>query len=164
MPTNTPAWLTVKNASFKIGPKGFTPPPEDRIVVKNHAVAINASSKSGEVSHASSPATGLLPQVIRRLKRQRVRRRFSDLLAHGANLTSQIPINLPYKDACVIPLGLSTGACGFFLKDYLALQHPTVPPKSTGETLVTWGGSTSVGSNAIQFTVAASYDFIATAS
>lgn len=37
-------------------------------------------------------------------------------------------------------------------------------PKPTGKTLLVWGGSTSVGSNAIQLAVAAGYEVITTAS
>ena len=59
----------------------------------------------------------------------------------------------------------STAACGLFQKDQLALQHPKVPYSAlTGKTLLIWGGSTSVGSNAIQLAVAAGYEVITTAS
>ncbi|KAL2012852.1 hypothetical protein VTN00DRAFT_377 [Thermoascus crustaceus] len=53
---------------------------------------------------------------------------------------------------------------GLFQKDYLGLQHPTVPPEPTGKTLLVWGGSSSVGSNAIQLAVAVGYEVISTAS
>ena len=82
------------------------------------------------------------------------------------NLVSPIPDSLSYERACVLPLTLSTAACGLFMKDYLALQHPSlkIAKNSTGQTLVVWGGSTSLGSNAIQLAVAAGYEVIATAS
>ncbi|KAK4938133.1 hypothetical protein LTR10_021373 [Elasticomyces elasticus] len=80
-------------------------------------------------------------------------------------MTSHIPDTLTYEKASVIPLGLSTAACGLFQKDHLALQHPSVPaPKPTGKTLLIWGGSTSVGCNAIQVAVAAGYEVITTCS
>lgn len=45
------------------------------------------------------------------------------------------------------------------------LQFPTEPKqKATGQTLLVWGGASSVGSNAIQLAVAASYEVITTAS
>ena len=59
---------------------------------------------------------------------------------------------------------LSTAACGLFQKDHLNLQYPTNPPKPTGKTILIWGGSTSVGTNAIQLAVAAGYSVVATAS
>jgi NADPH:quinone reductase-like Zn-dependent oxidoreductase len=81
------------------------------------------------------------------------------------NMISPIPDKISYEVAAVIPLGLSTAACGLFQKDYLALQYPTVPgAKPTGQTVIIWGGSTSVGVNAIQLAVAAGYEVIATAS
>src|SRR5271156_3372026 len=80
------------------------------------------------------------------------------------HMASPIPDAMSYESAAVLPLALSTAACGLFQKDYLALQYPSVPPKPTGKTLLVWGGSTSVGCNAIQLAVAAGYEVIATAS
>lgn len=71
---------------------------------------------------------------------------------------------MAYEDAAVLPLALSTAACGLFQKDQLGLEYPSATAKPTGKTLLVWGGSTSVGSNAIQLAVAAGYDVIATAS
>ena len=81
-----------------------------------------------------------------------------------AHMASRIPDTLSYERAAVLPLGLSTAACALFQKDQLALQYPSMTPKPTGKTLLVWGGSTSVGSNAIQLAVAAGYDVITTAS
>lgn len=80
------------------------------------------------------------------------------------NMTSHIPNSLSYDCAVVMPLGLSTAACALFQKDLLALSLPTVSPKPTGETVLIWGGSTSVGLNAIQLARAAGYEVISTAS
>jgi NADPH:quinone reductase-like Zn-dependent oxidoreductase len=80
------------------------------------------------------------------------------------NMVSRIPADMPYEKACVLPLCLSTASCGLFMKDQLTLQFPSVTPRSTGETLVVWGGSTSVGSNAIQLAKATGYEVITTAS
>ncbi len=77
---------------------------------------------------------------------------------------SPIPSTLTYESAAVLPLALSTAACGLFQKDQLGLQYPSTSPKPTGKTLLIWGGSTSVGCNAIQLAVAAGYDVITTCS
>ena len=81
-----------------------------------------------------------------------------------AHMAAPIPDTLPFENAAVLPLALSTAACGLFQKDHLALQHPSADPTPTGQTLLVWGGSTSVGSNAIQLAVAAGYEVITTAS
>ena len=81
-----------------------------------------------------------------------------------ADMAAPIPPSLSYEAAAVLPLGLSTAASGLFQKDYLALRHPTLRPVDSGETLLIWGGSTSVGSNAVQLAVAAGYRVITTAS
>ena len=80
------------------------------------------------------------------------------------NAASPIPRTLSYESAAVLPLGLSTAASGLFQKDQLALQYPSTSPKPTGKTLLVWGGSTSVGCNAIQLAVAAGYEVITTCS
>ena len=51
-------------------------------------------------------------------------------------MTSPIPSTLPYESAAVVPLGLSTAACSLFQEDQLALQYPSLSPKSTGKTLL----------------------------
>ncbi len=91
---------------------------------------------------------------------------FQEYTVALAHMASPIPSTISYESAAVLPLGLSTAACGLFQKDQLALQHPSPSgsPKSFGKTLLVWGGSTSVGSNAIQLAVAAGYEVITTAS
>lgn len=85
------------------------------------------------------------------------------------NMASPIPTSLSYVEACVLPLCLSTAACGLFQKDFLALDHPRANAgaegtKPNGKTVLVWGGSTSVGGNAIQLAVAAGYSVVTTAS
>ncbi len=81
-----------------------------------------------------------------------------------AHMASPLPDTLSYERACVLPLGLSTAACGLFQRDHLALKSPSLVPRPNGKTLLIWGGSTSVGANAIQLAVAAGYEVITTAS
>jgi NADPH:quinone reductase-like Zn-dependent oxidoreductase len=89
---------------------------------------------------------------------------FQEYTVLRTNLASPIPDSMSYESACVLPLGMSTAACGLFMKDFLALPFPTVSPKHTGKTLLVWGGSTSVGCNAIQLATAAGFEVITTAS
>ena len=79
-------------------------------------------------------------------------------------MASPVPATMSYESAVVLPLGLSTASCGLFQQDLLALEPPSAHPEPKGQTLLLWGGSTSVGSNAIQLAVAAGYEVITTAS
>jgi len=83
------------------------------------------------------------------------------LLAH---MVSPIPETITFAQAAVLPLGLSTAACGLFQEDFLALQPPRFDPVPNGEVLLVWRGSTSVGSNAIQLAQAAGYEVVTTCS
>ncbi len=89
---------------------------------------------------------------------------FQDYALVLAHMAAPIPDSMSFEDAAVMPLGLSTAACGLFQPDFLAMNAPSAAPAPTGKTLLVWGGSTSVGSNAIQLAVAAGYDVVATAS
>jgi NADPH:quinone reductase-like Zn-dependent oxidoreductase len=86
-----------------------------------------------------------------------------------AHLASRIPATLSYDRACVLPLGLATASACLFQKTTLNLAlptttTPTAPGTSPRGTLLVWGGSTSVGANAIQLAVAADYTVITTCS
>ena len=83
-----------------------------------------------------------------------------------ADLASPIPDDLAFESAVVLPLAVSTAASALFQSDQLGLRHPTAKTttEEPREWVVVWGGSTSVGSNAIQLAVAAGYSVLATAS
>jgi NADPH:quinone reductase-like Zn-dependent oxidoreductase len=89
---------------------------------------------------------------------------FQNYTVLQTDLTSHIPSSVTYESASVVPLGVATAAAGLFQNDQLGLQYPTVPSKPTGETLLVWGGSTSVGCNTIQLAVAAGYEVFTTSS
>lgn len=78
--------------------------------------------------------------------------------------SSPIPDHLSFEAASVLPLALTTAAAGLFEKDQLGLEYPQVQAKPVGKTVIIWGGSTSVGCNAIQLAVAAGYEVITTSS
>ena len=89
---------------------------------------------------------------------------FQEYVTLWEQMTATIPDEMSYEQACVLPLGLSTAACGLFQEDQLGLQLPSMAAKPTGKTLIIWGGSTSVGSNAIQLAAAAGYEVLTTSS
>ena len=134
--------------------------------------AIIGNDVAGEVVEVGSNVTRLRQgeRVVAHamgLERSRNRpaegafQRYIVLMAH---MVSAIPDTLSYAQAAVLPLGLSTAASGMFGHDHLGLTLPTVSaPQRDGAVLV-WGGSTSVGSNAIQLARSAGYEVLATAS
>ena len=81
-----------------------------------------------------------------------------------SRLATIIPDDLSYVDAAVIPLGLTTAACGLFQRDALALEWPSITVKPLDQWVIIAGGASSVGSNAIQLAVAAGYSVVTTAS
>ncbi|KAK7900301.1 hypothetical protein LTR67_004047 [Exophiala xenobiotica] len=172
-----------------------TRPGPDEVVIRTRAVAVNPidhviQNNSLAYGHLKYPAilgfdvSGEVVEVGKNVTRFKVGDRVVagshgtsqkvNSASHGgfqlytvllSHMVSPIPDFLSYEKASVIPLGLSTAACGLFQKDQLALQYPSVPAaKSTGKTVLIWGGSTSVGCNAIQLAVAAGYEVITTCS
>lgn len=80
-------------------------------------------------------------------------------------LAAPTPDTLSDEEAAVFPLGLSTAACALFQPQHLGLRMPGTPASTAApEVVVVWGGSTSVGMNAIQLARAAGYDVVSTAS
>lgn len=80
------------------------------------------------------------------------------------HMMSPLPDSLSYEQASVLPLGLSTAACALFQEEFLALAPPRLQRQNRQETVIVWGGSTSVGINAIQLAIAAGYDVLTTCS
>lgn len=73
---------------------------------------------------------------------------YTTLLEH---LTAPIPDGISHVEASVLPLGVSTAACALFQPRHLglAIHDPAdARPRDRG-VVVVWGGSTSVGMNAI---------------
>jgi NADPH:quinone reductase-like Zn-dependent oxidoreductase len=193
MPTNTAAWLGAKQTKLEVKSAPYTPPRENEIVVKNHAVAINpvdwmiqvagifrwitypfvlGSDLAGEVVAVGNAVTRfkvgdhVLGHAVGTDKdsNSSAEGAFQAYTVVLARMAAPIPSAMSYENAVVLPLALSTAACGLFQKDQLALHYPSATPQPTGQTLLIWGGSTSVGSNAIQLAVTAGYEVITTSS
>lgn len=77
-------------------------------------------------------------------------------------MTSVIPNSMSFAQAAVLPLGISTSTVGLF--EHLKLDVPSFDTVSKGKTILVWGGSSSMGSVAIQLAVAAGYEVISTSS
>lgn len=75
-----------------------------------------------------------------------------------------IPDEMSFVEACIIPVCMLTALTSLFNDDTLALSPPTISPQSQGKIVLVWGGSSSVGSNAIQLLRLAGYEVVTTAS
>ena len=98
---------------------------------------------------------------------------FQNFVVVEEALSAPIPNHLSFEEASVLPLGFSTAAHALANTEYLALPVPgSVAAKEgrdeTGKdrrrSVFIWGGSSSVGSNAIQLAVAAGLEVVTTAS
>lgn len=90
---------------------------------------------------------------------------FQNYVILRQDAATTMPASMRFEQAAVLPLALATAACGLFLEDQLGLQAPGAEGRApTGKTVLIWGGSTSVGSCAIQLAVAAGYEVVTTAS
>ncbi|MCJ1447614.1 MAG: hypothetical protein MMC23_008125 [Stictis urceolatum] len=188
--TNQAAWLDAKGQKLRIGDAEVPELGADDVLVENLAVAINpvdymmqdsgyfvqnwpavlGCDLAGEVVSVGSGVTTVT-------KGQRV-------LAHPLGLATgkpanssfqkytvvqelavcPIPENMTYEDAAVIPLGLSTALGGLYVDQKQPLPLPKKNPERTGKKVLIWGGSSSVGSAAIQLAVASGFDVVATSS
>ncbi|EKV06851.1 Zinc-binding oxidoreductase, putative [Penicillium digitatum] len=81
------------------------------------------------------------------------------------HMASPIPEELSFAKACVIPMCCSAASCALYQKGYLALDYPTIPAQPVnGELILITGGSTAVGSNAIQLAKFSGYTVVTTCS
>ena len=193
MSTNTAAYLTEAKAHpFELKPVSSWAPGSNEILIQNRAIAINPIDGSlqrfawlplqyptilgqdvaGEVIAIGSSVTAfkigdrVLGHAMGMATKRPQDAGFQTQTILDERMASRIPDDLSFEKAAVVPLGLSTAACGLFQEaPFLGLQLPTEPARqSTGETVLIWGGASSVGCNGIQLAKAAGYEVIATAS
>lgn len=80
-------------------------------------------------------------------------------------LVAELPDGLTFEEGSVLPLATSTACAGLYRKDYLGLPLPVVGgAKATGQTILIWGGASSVGATSIQLAVASGLTVLTTAS
>ncbi|RDW78321.1 hypothetical protein BP5796_06173 [Coleophoma crateriformis] len=190
--SNTAAWLTAAKAPLSVGPAPYPTLQPDTIIVRNKAVAINPTDwamqemgqkifawmtfpcrvgcdLAGEVVEVGSEVTRFKPGdrvlgFVSGMAGADPHKAFQEYTLVYEHFASLIPDEMAFEDAAVIPLGLVSASNGLFGEQFLALEHPSIPSKPTGKSLLIWGGSTSVGCNAIQLAVAAGYEVITTSS
>jgi NADPH:quinone reductase-like Zn-dependent oxidoreductase len=193
MSTNMAAYLTAAKAHpLELKSVPVWTPGSNEILIQNRAIAINPIDGSlqrlawlplqyptilgqdvaGEIIAVGSDVTAfkagdrVLGHAMATATKRPQDAGFQTHTVLDERMASRIPDDLPFEKAAVVPLGLSTAACGLFQEaPFLGLQLPTEPArKPTGETVLIWGGASSVGSNGIQLAKAAGYEVVATAS
>lgn len=134
--------------------------------------AVVGSDVTGEVVEAGTDVTRLRPGDrvlghafgVEESQNRPAEGAFQHYVVLMQHMVSAIPDALPFAQAAVLPLALSTAATGLFQQDHLGLAMPGADVADRSQTVLVWGGSTSVGSNAIQLARNAGYRVVATAS
>jgi NADPH:quinone reductase-like Zn-dependent oxidoreductase len=191
MPSNRSAFIDSANSPIRIADTDIPQPGANDIVVRNYAVAVNTIDPAqqggfqvkkwpivpghdlaGEVYAVGSNVTRFKPgdRVIGHswqfFTNEPADGAFSLYCRIPAANAAILPENITFIQGVVLPLAIDTAAAGFYQKDYMGLDFPTVDskPNSKGEVVVVYGGSSSVGCAAIQLAANAGYRVIATAS
>ncbi|KAJ5788364.1 Dehydrogenase [Penicillium paradoxum] len=177
--SNEAAWIVTEKARpFKVEAAPEPHPLENEVVIKVAYAAVNPTDwKMQEAPYMElqypyilgTDVSGTIVQLGSNVTRFHLGQRLTIASHSGYQryttckeiLVSAVPDSLPLGNAAVLPLSISTAASALF--HYLELPYPTLNPKPTGKTLLVWGGSSSVGSSAIQLGLGAGFDVIATA-
>ena len=190
--TNQAAWLRAFKGPLSVGPIEIAQPAKDEVLVRNRAVAMNPVDwlmQDGDYPSEKCPrilgndVAGEIVEVGEGVTDFHVGQRVlghctllnTDEDRHGGFQEytvvptvgcSAIPEGMRFEDACVLPLALSTAAMGLFLGDHLGLRLPGLVGRESeeGESVLVWGGSSSVGTAAVQLAVAAGYRVVTTCS
>ena len=188
---NLAAWQPNPGQTLSIGPSALPKLGHGEILVRNAAVAINpldyllqdmallpwldypliaGSDVAGTVAAVGEGvdrfAVGdrVLGQAVGTTVNQPAQGAFQQQTIVLEHMAAPIPDDMAFTSAAVLPLGIGTAACGLYQAAHLGLRHPSAAPRPSGETLLVWGASSSVGCNAVQLATASGYDVVATAS
>ncbi|KAL9597848.1 MAG: hypothetical protein Q9219_004869 [cf. Caloplaca sp. 3 TL-2023] len=191
MVSNAAAWIVgekVKPLEVKTAP--LILPGDNEILVKNAALAVNpvdwamqemalfplqyptilGSDVAGEVVEVGKSITKfkkgdrVLGLALGHVVHQERESGFQLYTILRPVFTTVIPDSLSFDRACVIPLCLATAAASLYQDDHLHLKYPSLHPEPTNQSVLIWGGASSVGSNAIQLATASGYTVLTTAS
>ena len=64
---------------------------------------------------------------------------FQDYVSIDCGLIAKIPNDIPYRDAVVFGLCVTTSSFSLFGKDFLGLEFPKIGPPQKGKMLLVWG-------------------------
>lgn len=189
-PTNHAAWQKEKGAPLVVGEAPLPTPGSGQILVKVGAMALNPADwvvRNLGIIVKSWPcilgcdAAGTVISVGPGIKQVQAGDRvfglsmflqrgndhaaFQEYMLMNWPVFGKTPDNVSDAEAATFSLGTATAADGLFSPDQLGLSLPQSPPAAPKqETVIVWGGSTSVGACGIQMLAAAGYDIVTTAS
>lgn len=188
---NLAAWQRQPGKPLSIAPAELPTLAHNAILVKNDAVAINPLDyilqdmallpwldypaiigsdvagtivAVGEGVHRFAVGDRVLGQAVGTTVNQPSQGAFQQHTVLLAHMAAPIPNEMKAINAVVLPLGLGTAASGLYQPGNLGLRHPSANPQPSGETLLVWGASSSVGCNAVQLATASGYEVVAIAS
>ncbi|SMQ55135.1 unnamed protein product [Zymoseptoria tritici ST99CH_3D7] len=193
-PKNAAAWiLHATERPLVVSNSPYTKPPKGHVVIKVYDVAVNPIDwilqdsdlfKLQYPTILGSDVAGEIVEVADDVKDFRIGTRviahctrsnadlpsgatgaFQRFVVVPAVQVAELPSKIRSSAGVVLPLGVSTASAGLYQKGYLSLPLPTTDePKPLHRTILIWGGSSSVGSCAIQLAVASGVEVITTAS
>ncbi|GIJ91006.1 hypothetical protein Asppvi_009971 [Aspergillus pseudoviridinutans] len=166
--------IVVKNAALAVNPFDWIIQDRGRMVVSHAQYPFTLGCDvAGEVVEIGTNANqfavgdrvvGYAPGISKSVSDQ-AQSAFQRYTVLPEDTVSKIPNGIPYETAVVLPLGFMTAATSLFHDEQLHLPLPQpLKPKVNGGTVIIWGGSTSVGLNAVQLAVAAGYEVFTTCS
>ncbi|KAK5134036.1 hypothetical protein LTR08_007041 [Meristemomyces frigidus] len=181
---NRAAWIPAKHAPFTIADAPMPQPGPTEIVIRAHAVAFNpvdpaiqklgmvittyptviGCDVAGQITALGTDVVGFAvgDRVLAMLDHAAERSHwgaFQLYCAASAGVTAKLPAGVAFTRGCVLPVALSTAAMAVFSREGLGLKCPRVDEVAApnGRVVLVWGGSSSVGSCAIQMVRAAGY-------
>jgi NADPH:quinone reductase-like Zn-dependent oxidoreductase len=176
MPTPKPHQIVIKTRSVGINPADAAVQNLGMVYDASKHPVILGLDVAGEVHAVGDDVTRFKPgDRVCAFSIEMTPDGFEGPREHGAfqlycvsneTLAAEVPDNVSFSEAAVFPSCLTTAAYALFVKDALALDLPPIAGRAepNGKVLLVWGGSSVVGSCAIQMASLAGYTVVATSS
>nr|POE48655.1 zinc-binding alcohol dehydrogenase domain-containing protein cipb [Quercus suber] len=177
-PNNVAAWaLRPKERPLVVGLAAYSSAPKGHITIRVHDIAINPIDwivQSSDGFGLKYPivlgidVAGVIDEIgddVDGLSSSKASRgAFQKFAVVPSNAVCGLPDSIPTSVGVVLPLGITTAAAGLYQGGFLGLPFPSASPEDIDRTVLIWGGSSSVGSCAIQLATASGYRVFSTAS
>ncbi|KAK3705980.1 hypothetical protein LTR37_012974 [Vermiconidia calcicola] len=183
MPENRAAWLDAIGQKLRVRQSEMPNPGAEDIVVRNYAVAVNPLDYKiqdfGLFTESWPTIVGFdiagevveVGDSVQRFKKgDRVmsyapnRGGFQFYTLTNTKATAILPSNISFQEGAVFPVAFNAALVGLSGDGGLGLPVTSLEPEPSDKTIVVWGGSSSVGSFAIQLAAAAGAKVVAVAS